>query len=108
MKIGIKIEPNEMLVQQAMEVVQLPIPVDREEKYKYDCRLEEILNKLLEHKSKFYNHVLGDVFNNKTICIYLSCCNSIPIEVTEDEEIENAISLIFKRKIKLYREDTKK
>ncbi len=108
MKIEIKIEPNEMLVQQAMEAVQLPIPVDREEKHKYDCRLEEILNKLLEHKNKFYNDVLGDVFNNKTICTYLSCCNYIPIEVTEDEEIENAISLIFKRKIKLYREDTKK
>lgn len=104
MKITITIKPNNDLIKKANEIIRFNIPVNRDEKYQYGMQLEEVLNQLLEHKNKFYTEALGKFFNDKRCCAYLCCCGSVPIDVVEDADIEEAITKLFDRKLEIYRQ----
>ena len=108
LNIKVIIEPNEELVKKANELLLYPIPSSIEERCQYNMQLEEILIMLLEHKQKCYEEVIGEYYDNKKIAQLLCGYSSIPIVVTENENIEYVISKLHERKIAIFRKEDDK
>ena len=92
----VKIEPSPELVANAKTILNMTMPTNSEERFRYNCHINIMLNELLDYKLSFYR-MINSVFDNG---IY----GSVPIEYKEDKDIEQAICALLNKSIKIYHE----